>query len=109
MMAADGIFLAALAVMTGCTLYFAPRIGRERIAMQWGFDGRPTWSMPKPVGLWALIAFAVAVRLFIAVLLKVAPDRVHGEEPGLSLFSIIVAVCHAAILFAAAKPKRSVD
>ncbi len=28
MMAADGIFLAALAVMTGCTLYFAPRIGR---------------------------------------------------------------------------------
>jgi hypothetical protein len=34
----------------------------ERIAMQWGFDGKPTWHAPKQIGLWSMVALIPAVR-----------------------------------------------
>jgi hypothetical protein len=37
MLTADTLFIAALAF--ACSLYFAPRIRNERVAMQWGLDG----------------------------------------------------------------------
>jgi hypothetical protein len=40
----DLAFLIALAVMVGLNLYFGPRIKGDRIAMQWSFRGKPTWS-----------------------------------------------------------------
>ncbi len=62
MMAADYAFWAAIAVMIGCNFYFSPRILTDRIAMQWGFDGKPTWHAPKFVGLWGSVVFALVVR-----------------------------------------------
>ena len=103
MQMADGIFLVAVAVMVACSFYFSPRIARERIAMQWGLDGRPTWSMPKRYGLWALIVFALVVRAVVFVAVRLAPDKVHGAEQGLSAFALVVAICHAMILSRAAK------
>ncbi len=44
MLTADTLFIAALAFAIACSLYFAPRIRSDRVAMQWGFDGKPTWS-----------------------------------------------------------------
>jgi hypothetical protein len=35
------------------------------MAMQWGFDGKPTWSAPKAVGLWFTVVFALFLRFVI--------------------------------------------
>jgi hypothetical protein len=65
MMIADYAFWFAVAFMAGCNLYFGPRIKSRRIAMQWGTDGEPTWYARKALGLWGMVAFALAVRLLI--------------------------------------------
>jgi hypothetical protein len=52
MLAADYVFGAAILIVIGCTSYFGPKIKGERIAMQWGVDGNPTWTAPKQMGLW---------------------------------------------------------
>ncbi len=46
MLAADLVFLVAVGFMIACNLYFEPRIKNDRVAMQWGLDGKPTWSAP---------------------------------------------------------------
>jgi hypothetical protein len=90
----DLAFVVALAVMAGCNLYFAPRIKGDRIAMHWSFRGEPTWYAPKLAGLWGLLAFALFIRLVIWAAQTYAPDKVHGAEIGLTLFSVIIAVAH---------------
>jgi hypothetical protein len=62
MLAADYVFAAAVAFVIGCSLYFGPRIGRDRIAMQWGVDGKPTWYARKWLALWGTVPFMLAVR-----------------------------------------------
>ena len=98
MVSADLIFWPIVAFLAVCNLYFGPRIRSDRIAMQWGFDGKPTWYASKAVGLWGMVAFAFAVRLLIWVLSTYAPARVHGAEVGLLLFALIVAAAHVLIL-----------
>jgi hypothetical protein len=66
--------------------------------MQWGSDGKPTWRAPKAVGLWGVVAFALAVRLLIWVLSTYTPSKVHGVELGLFLFSITVAASHVFVI-----------
>ncbi|MDE5452328.1 hypothetical protein GWE18_05470 [Bradyrhizobium sp. CSA112] len=73
------------------------------MAMQWGLDGEPTWGAPKAVGLWGMVAFALAVRLLIWVASTYAPEKVHGAEIGLLLFSVIVAAVHVLTLRRAAQ------
>ncbi|AMN42683.1 DUF1648 domain-containing protein [Rhodoplanes sp. Z2-YC6860] len=102
MLAADLAFLAALAVMIGANLYFAPKVG-GRIAMQWGFDGKPTWYAPKRVAMWGMVALALMVRLLIYFAMTYTPERVHGPEIGLLLASIIIAAVHIGILAVAAR------
>ena len=41
MVASDFVFLLAIAFVVGCNFYFGRRIESERLAMQWGADGRP--------------------------------------------------------------------
>ena len=65
MSAADYIFGIAVIVVIAASLYLGPRIKRDRIAMQWGFDGRPTWQAPKRLGLWAMVPLMLAVRLLM--------------------------------------------
>jgi hypothetical protein len=103
MMASDYAFWAAIAVMSGCSLYFGPRIPRDRIAMQWGVDGRPTWHAPKFVGLWGSVILALAVRLFIWGAMTFAPEKVQNANVGLLLFSVIVAGAHLFVLVSATR------
>ena len=103
MLTADYIFLFALVFVIACSLYFAPRIGGERIAMQWGFDGKPTWHAPKQIGIWAVPAFTLAVRLVIWAAMTFAPARVHWPELGIVLLSLIAAGAQVFILTRAAK------
>jgi hypothetical protein len=103
MMTADFIFWPAVAFMAGCSLYFGPRIHSDRMAMQWGFNGEPTWSAPKAIGLWGIVAFALAVRVLIWAAITYVPEKVHGAEIGLLLSSIIVAATHVLTLRAAAR------
>ncbi|QUS40934.1 hypothetical protein RPMA_20385 [Tardiphaga alba] len=103
MMNADIVFCAAIAVMIVGSLYAAPRIVRDRIDMQWGLDGKPTWSAPKALDLWGVIVFALALRAVIWAAMTWTPDRVHGAELGIVLMSIIVALSHLYVLMRAAK------
>lgn len=103
MLGADAVFLVALAVIAGANLYYGPRIASPRVAMQWGLDGKPTWSAPKAVALWGTLAFALAVRLFIWAAMTYTPEKVNGPEIGLTLFSIIVAAAHLYVLRAAVR------
>jgi hypothetical protein len=98
MLSADFIFWPVVALLVACNLYFGPRIGSDRIAMQWGFDGQPTWGASKAIALWGVVAFAIAVRLLIWMLSTYAPSKVHGVEGGLLLFSIIVAASHILVI-----------
>jgi hypothetical protein len=103
MMMADYAFWPAIVFMAGCSLFFAPRIKSDRMAMQWGFDGKPTWSAPKAVGLWATVVLALLTRLLIWVAMTCFPQAVHGAEAGLLIASIVFAASHLFVLAAAAR------
>ena len=103
MLAADFVFCAAVLVVIGFNLYFGPRIEGERIPMQWGFDGRPTWSAPKQIALWGMVAFLLALRLLIWAASTYDPARVHGVEIGIIGSSVIIVATHIYILMAAKK------
>ena len=102
-MTADYAFWPAIAFMAGCSLYFGPRIKSGRMAMQWGFDGKPTWSAPKAVGLWGTVVLALLTRCLIWVAMTYFPQTVHGAESGLLMASIIFAVSHLFLLVAAVR------
>jgi hypothetical protein len=97
-MAADVVFFVALGVMLVASFYYGPRIQADKVAMQWGLDGKPTWYAPKIVALWGLLGFAVLLRLFIAAAVKFIPDQVHHADIGLIIFPIIVAGVHIFLL-----------
>jgi hypothetical protein len=63
MLPADYVFAAALVFVVGCSLYFAPRISGDRVAMQWGLDGTPNWYAPKWLALWWTAPFMLAIRI----------------------------------------------
>jgi hypothetical protein len=102
-MMADYAFWPAIAFMALCSLYFRTRIKSSRIAMQWGFDGKPTWSAPKAVGLWFTVAFALLLRLVIWGAMTYFPRTVHGAESGLFIASIVLVVTHLIVLVAAVR------
>jgi hypothetical protein len=102
-MTAEYVFWIAVLVMAGCNLYFLPRITCDRIAMQWGLNGRPTWYAPKAVGLWGMVALALAVRLLIWAASTYIPEKVHGVEIGLSIGSVILLAGYLMTLVAALK------
>lgn len=103
MMMADYVFWPAVVVMIACSFYFGSRIHGDRMAMQWGFNGEPTWFAPKGIGLFGLAAFALAVRGLIWAAMTWIPERVHGAEIGLLLFSLIVVATHVIMLRAATR------
>src|ERR1700681_1315818 len=67
------------------------------------FDGEPTRYAPKAVGLWGMVAFALAIRLLIWATSTYVPEKVHGAEIGLLLFSVFVGAVHVLTLRAAAR------
>jgi hypothetical protein len=95
---ADYVFGSAVALVVACNFYFGPRIDRERIAMQWGGDGEPTWHAPKWLAMWGMVFFMIAIRLFIWIVSTYAPQSVHGAELGIVIFSVVVAASHLFVL-----------
>jgi hypothetical protein len=71
--------------------------------MQWGLDGKPTWSAPKRPALWGMLALMLAVRGIIWAAMTYIPEKVHSPELGLVLFSIIIALAHLFMLSMAAR------
>jgi hypothetical protein len=80
MLPADYVFAVSLASMAGCNLCFGPRIMSDRVAMQWGLDGRPNWCAPKWLALWW--------SLFIWLAATYAPQHVHGVQLGILIMSV---------------------
>jgi hypothetical protein len=105
MMTADYAFGLAIVFMVGCSLYFGSRINGERMAMQWGLDGKPTWYAPKLLGVWGLVVFALAVRLLIWAAMTFVPEKIHGAETGLLGASIIIAGSHLFALLMGVRSK----
>jgi hypothetical protein len=94
MSAADLVFGAAVAFVITCNFYFLRRIKGDRIAMQWGLDGKPTWYAPKWLALWGMVAFMLVVRLLIWLAVTYTPQLVHGVDLGIAGFSVIAAGAH---------------
>ncbi len=69
--------------------------------MQWGVDGKPTWSAPKRIALWGVVAFMLTVRALIWVAMSYALAKGSGAEVGLLVFSIIFGISYAIVLRAA--------
>jgi hypothetical protein len=107
MMAANCVFCAAVAFVVGCNLYFGPRIMGNRVAMQWGIDGKPTWQATKRTALWGMVVFMIAVRSLIWAAMAYTPNYVHDAEIGVLGFSVIFAAAHAFILGKAATARSS--
>ena len=103
MLGADYVFWPAVALLVGINLYYGPRIKTPRMAMQWGLDGKPTWYAPKAIGLWGMVVLALGVRLLIWAAMTYTPDKVHGPEIGLLLFSVVVTAVHLWVLRAAVR------
>ena len=103
MSAADFVFGAAVAFVIACNFHFAPRIKSDRVAMQWGLDGKPTWHAPKWLALWGMVAFMFAVRLSIWLASTYDPQHVHGATLGILIFSVTFAAAHVFTLRMAAK------
>jgi hypothetical protein len=102
-MMADYAFWPAIAFMVLCSLYFGPRIKSGRMAMQWGLDGKPNWSAPKAVGVWAIVVLAVFTRFLIWSAMTYVPQTVHNAQAGLLMSSIVFAVVHVIVLVAAVR------
>jgi hypothetical protein len=94
---ADIVFVVAVGFVVACNLYFDKRTS-DRVAMQWGLDGKPTWYAPKWITLWGMVAFMIAVRALIWAAMTYYPEKVHGPEMGLFGFSIIAAASHLFVL-----------
>ena len=103
MLTADILFWPVLAGVVLFNLFFAARIRQNRVAMQWGFDGKPTWHAPKWLALWWTVLLMLLVRLIIWAGMTYTPSLVHGPEIGLALASIILAAMHVFVLVRAAK------
>jgi hypothetical protein len=103
MAAADWVFWTAIILMIAISLSFAPRITQDRIAMQWGFDGKPTWFAPKLMGVWGLIGFALVMRAVIWAAMTWTPHLVHGADLAVMLISVTVVISHLFVLLRAVK------
>jgi hypothetical protein len=102
-MTADYVFWPTIALMAGSSLYFGARIKGSRMAMQWGLDGKPSWTAPKAIGLWLMVAIALSVRLLIWVAMTYFPQTVHGAESGLLIGSAVFLASHLFVLNAAVR------
>lgn len=101
MLAGDVVFCAALAAVIGINLVYGPRITADRVAMQWGLNGQPTWSAPKLLALWGMVGFMIAVRALIWAASTYFPKDTHGVEIALVIFPLIAAASHAYIVMKA--------
>jgi hypothetical protein len=94
----DLVFFCALVFMAGANILLSASITAERVPMQWGFDGKPTWYAPKIVGVWGPLVFALAIRTGIYAAQIYIPDKIRGLEFGLAGMGVVFAISHAFLL-----------
>lgn len=87
------IFLFSVAVMSAAAIYYGARLSAERIPMQWGKDGAPTWYASRSIGLWWQVGFTilVATGLFIFAAIS-SREKVADISLTICLLSIITAL-----------------
>ena len=98
MFPADYVFAAAIVLVLGGNLYFGPLIRNERVAMQWGFQEEPSWYAPKWLAQWGMVAFMLAFRLSIWLVVTYFPHSLHHASLGLAGFSVVATAAHIFVL-----------
>ena len=78
--------LAILAAMAALSLIGAARVTGERIPMQWGSNGKPTWYAPRAVGMWFPLGTGLVILAYLAAFL---PEREFILAAVLSLSTLL--------------------
>lgn len=90
----DGLSIAALAIIATTAQGAWKRISKGvTIPMQWGFDGKPTWRAPKPVGLLAIPVMATLLLLSFT-----ATQATFTDDPARAMIIFLVRATLAASL-----------
>jgi len=83
----------APAMMTLLSRRAMPRLAhRDRLPMQWGLDGRPTWYAPRLVALFFAPALATLCLAIPLTLLALLPADIPQADDGRRTLLLIVAV-----------------
>lgn len=83
--AASDVFAATLVALAfglvfiaGCAIYYGRQITSQKIPMQWGSNGTPTWFAPRLVGLWFSFGFTTIVSAVLLILALYHPQKLTG-------------------------------
>lgn len=95
----DLFFFGSLFVMAAANALLSPRIALQRLPMQWGIDGKPTWYAPRLAGLWGLPMLALAVRAGLYAAQIYVPDRIHNFDLGVGGFGVVMALTQLFLLW----------
>lgn len=83
----DMASLAALIFMIWTSLRAGRRLpDHARIPMQWGLDGKPTWTAPRAVGLWFTPVLGGLILGFVAALLWLGAPTTDATRPDAAVF-----------------------
>ena len=84
----------------------APRLATlDRLPMQWGFDGQPTWTAPRRLGL-ALLPTLAAIVMPIVATMTPRPGQEAWQVPATLLCAAAFLGTHAYMLH---RQHRAVD
>jgi hypothetical protein len=90
----DGLSIAALAIIAATAQGAWKRLPKDvTVPMQWGFDGKPTWRAPKPVGLLSIPVLSVIVLLSFT-----ATQATFTDDPMRAIIIFLVRATLAASL-----------
>lgn len=89
----DIVGVAALLVMIWLSRRAAHRLPpAARIPMQWGLDGKPTWTASRAVGLWFTPVLGGSMLGVIAALLRLDVPTTDATTPAIAVtVQVIVA------------------
>jgi hypothetical protein len=95
-------FCAVVGAMGFAAFYFSKRIAAQKVPMQWGFDGQPTWYAPKWVALYApILVTMLGVPLFLTGIgFAFPPAGAERSVIGLIVFAVVMGATYGAYLFA---------
>ena len=88
--------LATIAAMSLLNLYCAASIQTDRVPMQWGINGRPTWYADKTIGLWIPVAIIVVIAPQIFLKIK----QVEAQAGTWYWIGMIAMFCFIAAVYA---------
>lgn len=102
----DVCFVAGLVLMAIVSASAAQNIGRGvKVPMQFGFDGKPTWSAPRRLALLFAPALAAVFGLFLTFMAHRVPNGALTQEAvslgvarvGMAFTFVVAHILHLAI------------